>query len=90
MRAYYRIVIYAAAAAFFVMIFVAAGAIVDNGRLRVELAEKKRLLENAAASRRSRDRETAALQNEIGQLRAQKALYTATIETLARKERQSQ
>lgn len=86
LRPFYRLALYSIPAIFFVLLLVLAGSIVEISRLRLELAGQKQAAEKAAAEHRSRDRNVASLSNEIGQLRAQKALYTATIETLAKKE----
>jgi|GEM_PF-5647979 hypothetical protein len=71
---------------FFVSLAVLAYSMIEIGRLRIKLADKEKLLTSINADRKYQDREVVAMKNEIGQLRAQKALYTATIETLSKKE----
>jgi predicted nucleic acid-binding Zn-ribbon protein len=80
------IALVAAAALCFAMLLVIASLTVETSRLRLELVERKRELDKTAASHRSSDREAVELRSEIGRLRAQKALYTATIETLSKKD----
>ena len=71
---------------FAAFLFVAARTVIENSRLRHEIALQRKLLVDMIAEKRSFNRDTAKLKSEIGELRAQKALYTATLETLAKKD----
>jgi hypothetical protein len=64
---------------------VSVNSIIENSRIRQTIAMQQSLLAKAAAEQKLLEKNAAKLKLEIGELRAQKALYTATIETLAKK-----
>jgi predicted nucleic acid-binding Zn-ribbon protein len=70
---------------FVTFLLVSANSVVENIRLRHTIAKQQELLAKAAAEKKAIENSSAKLKNEMSELRAQKALYTATIETLAKK-----
>jgi cell division protein FtsB len=70
---------------FVAFLLVSVNGIIENSRIRQTIAMQQGLLAKAAAEKKTLERSTAKLKGEIGELRAQKALYTATLETLAKK-----
>jgi hypothetical protein len=59
--------------------------IIENSRIRRTIAMQKGIMAKMALAGVVMEKDAARLKREIGELRAQKALYTATIETLAKK-----
>ena len=59
--------------------------IIENSRIRQIISMQQGLLMKEAAEKKALEKNAAKLKGEIGELRAQKALYTATLETLAKK-----
>lgn len=76
-------------ALFFALILVSAITIIDNGRMRQALFRQQKLLAKVTAEKRSMEKDAARLKSESDELRAQKALYIATIETLVKKDSSS-
>ena len=75
-----------AAMLFIAFLLVSANTIIENGRMQQAMFRQQSLLAKTAAEKKSMEKNAARLKGEIGELRAQKALYTATIETLAKKD----
>jgi hypothetical protein len=72
-------------ALFVSFLLVSVNSIIENSRIRQTIATQQGLLVKAAAEKKLLENNTTLLKREIGELRAQKALYTATLETLAKK-----
>jgi septal ring factor EnvC (AmiA/AmiB activator) len=70
---------------FVAFLLVSASSIIENSRIRQTIAMQQGLLTKAAAQKKSLEKNAAAQKREIGELRAQKALYTVTLETLSKK-----
>lgn len=70
---------------FVAFLLVSANSIIENSRIRQTIAMQQGLLTKAAAEKKSLEKNAAKLKGEVGELRAQKALYTVTLETLAKK-----
>lgn len=70
---------------FVAFLLVSANSIIENSRIQQTIAMQQGLLAKAAAEKKTLEKNVAQLKRETGELRAQKALYTATLETLAKK-----
>ena len=70
---------------FLAFLLVSTNSIVENIRLRRTIAMQQGLLASSAARNKLLEKSTTLLKRELAELRAQKALYTATLETLAKK-----
>jgi cell division protein FtsB len=70
---------------FLAFLLVSTNSIVENIRLRRTIAMQQGLLASSAARNKLLEKNVTLLKRELAELRAQKALYTATIETLAKK-----
>ena len=70
---------------FIAFLLVSVNSIIENSRIRQTIAIQQGLLAKAAAEKNVLEKNTTKLKGEIGELRAQKALYTVTLETLAKK-----
>ena len=66
-------------------LLVSANTIVENSRIRQTIAVQQGLLAKMAAEKKALEKNAAQLKREMDELRAQKALYAATIETIAKK-----
>jgi predicted nucleic acid-binding Zn-ribbon protein len=69
-----------------VLMLISAGAMVENVRLRHVISRQQSLIAQAAAEKEAAEKSFEGMKNELSELRAQKALYTATIETIAKKD----
>jgi hypothetical protein len=70
---------------FIAFLLASLNSIIENSRIRQTIAIQQELLMKEAAEKKALEKNAAKLKGEIGELRAQKALYTATLETLAKK-----
>jgi len=75
-----------AAILFIAFLLVSANTIIENGRMQQAIFRQQSLLAKTVAEKKAMEKNATRLKDEIGELRAQKALYTATIETLAKKD----
>lgn len=66
-------------------LLVSAKSIVENIRLRRTITMQQGLLVQSADQKKLLEKTAILLKREIAELRAQKALYTAALETLAKK-----
>lgn len=73
------------AALFLAFLLVSVNSIIENSRIRQTIISQQGLLAKAAAEKKALEKAAVKLKGEIGELRAQKALYAATIETIAKK-----
>ncbi len=72
-------------ALFAAFLLASVNSIIENSRIRKTIEMQQGLLAKAAAEKKLLERNAALQKREIGELRAQKALYTVTLETLAKK-----
>jgi hypothetical protein len=70
---------------FITFLLASVSSIIENSRIRRTIAMQKGIMAKMALAGVVMEKDAARLKREIGELRAQKALYTATIETLAKK-----
>jgi len=75
-----------AAILFVAFMLISANTIIENSRMRQVVFRQQSLLAKTTAEKKAMEKNAAQLKSEIGELRAQKALYTATIETIAKKD----
>jgi cell division protein FtsB len=80
-----RFLVWLAVLFFVSFLLVSVNSIIENSRIQRTIEMQQGLLAKSAAEKKALEKNAAKLKNEIGELRAQKALYTATIETLAKK-----
>jgi hypothetical protein len=71
---------------FTALALVCANTITENAQLRQALLLQKSLLAKALADKKTMEKDDIKLKNKIGELQAQKALYTVTIETILKKD----
>lgn len=70
---------------FIAFLLVAANSIIENSRIQQTIVTQQGLLAKTEAQKKALEKNAAKLKGEIGELRAQKALYTVTLETLTKK-----
>jgi len=70
---------------FITFLLASVSSIIENSQIRQTIAMQKGVIAKMALAEVAMEKDAAQLKRQIGELRAQKALYTATIETLAKK-----
>jgi succinate-acetate transporter protein len=71
---------------FIAFLLVSQNTIVENSRMRQVILRQQGLLAKIAAENKAMEKDAVRLKGQIGELAAQKALYTATLETLVKKD----
>lgn len=66
-------------------LLIATKTIAEGVRAREEIRSQQALLKDSMAKKSGLEKEAAKLKGQVRELEAQKALYTATIETLSKK-----
>lgn len=70
---------------FAVFLLASLHTIIENSRIRRTIAAQKDAITKMALAAAAMEKDAVRMKREIGELRAQKALYTATLETLAKR-----